>query len=92
MYKVMLIAMGNPDHDENPFCNVVNKRKIKNRIAKRSTIKACQKAVSQFIENNDLSAGNWAGGEVYDVNDNYVGRISYNGRFWDKETEYGKEQ
>ena len=91
MYKVTLVALGNPDHNENPFCNIVNGVKIKNRIVKRPTIKACQKVVSQFIAINDLGSGNWTGGKVYDANDNYVGYISYNGRFWDKETEYGKE-
>ena len=91
MYKVILSALGNLDHNENPFSNIVNGKIIKPRIVKRPTIEACLKAVCQYIDKNDLGAGNWTGGKIYNENDEYVGRVSYNGKFWDKETEYGKE-
>ena len=92
MYKVILSALGNPEHNEDPFRNIVNGKVIKSKILKRPTVKACQNAVLQYIEKNDLGAGNWTGGKVYDANDEYVGRISYNGRFWDKDTEYGNNE
>lgn len=92
MYKVILSACGNPDHNESAFHCVVNGKYVKGRIAKASSIAGCVTITQNYITNNDLGAGNWTGGKVYDKDDNYVGRISYNGRFWDKETEYGKEK
>lgn len=89
MYKVTLSAVGNIDHGENPFINIVNGKEIKCRVAERSSIEACQTAARMYIEGNDLGAGNWDGGRVYDENNQYIGYISYNGKFWDKETEYG---
>lgn len=92
MYKVILSAAGNPDHNENPFSNVVKGKIIKGRVAKRPTIEACRKAVIDYIDRNDLGAGNWTGGKVYNSDDEYVGYISYNGRFWNEESEYGRER
>ena len=41
----------------------------------------CQKFISTF----GLSSGNWTGGRVVNENGNFLARISYNGRIWDKE-------
>ena len=89
MYKVTLSAVGNPDFNENPHSNIVKGRAVQPKTEEYQTIAECQKAVRSYIERNLLGGGNWTGGEVYKDND-YVGRISYNGRFWDKDSEYGR--
>lgn len=45
----------------------------------------CQKYIRYF----NLGSGNFSGGRVIDDNDNFVARISYNGRVWDS-NEFGK--
>lgn len=48
----------------------------------------CRKYITHF----NLGSGNWLGGKVIDDNNNFVARISYNGRIWDSETwEVAKE-
>ena len=42
-----------------------------------------------FIEENALGSSNYSGGKIYE-GDEYVGYVSYNGRFWDKYSKYGK--
>lgn len=87
MYYVTLSACGNIDHGENPYINVVNGARIKaNRVACES-IEECQKAVCKYIDDNLLGGGNWTGGRVFKDGEQ-VGYISYNGRYWDKESEY----
>ena len=92
MYKVTLKACGNIDHDENPYLPIVNKAYIESKVELCKSIEECQKKVREYIEKYNLGAGNWIGGEVYEKTKNYVGRISYNGKFWDKKTEYGRKR
>ncbi len=40
--------------------------------------KVCQKYISHF----NLGSGNWVGGNIVDDDNNFVARISYNGRIW----------
>lgn len=47
----------------------------------REASEVCQKYISYF----NLGSGNWLGGQVIDDNNNFVARISYNGRVWDSE-------
>lgn len=91
MYKVILKACGNIDHDENPYLPIVDKAYIEPKVEFCESIEECQTKVREYIEKYDLGSGNWIGGEVYNKK-KYVGRISYNGRYWDKDTEYGKER
>lgn len=91
MYKVILKACGNIDYDENPYLPIVNKTYVDSNMEFCNSIKECQAKVREYIEKYNLGSGNWIGGNVYD-NKKYIGRISYNGRFWDKDTEYGKEK
>ena len=44
-----------------------------------------------YIRLNELGGGNWTGGEVFN-NGEYIGRISYNGKFWQSTHEYGKRR
>lgn len=86
-YKVYLDTCGNPDRYENPYKQIDGATA---EMAYVDTIEEAQAAVRAYIDKHYLGSGNWAGGNVWDINDNYIGRISYNGRFWDKDTEYGK--
>ena len=45
----------------------------------------------RYIDRNELGGGNWTGGDVFN-NGEYIGRISYNGRFWQSTHEYGKQR
>lgn len=38
-----------------------------------------------FINYYQLGSSNWTGGNVFDENNNFVARVSYNGRIWDKQ-------
>lgn len=46
---------------------------------------------SVVVQDNCLGSGQWCGGQVYQEKVGYIGRCSYNGRFWSKDTEYGRE-
>ena len=86
-FVVRLSSAGNPDHGENPYKAYGSAGKDSVEV---DSIKAAQKACVDYITEYNLGGGNWTGGEVYE-DGNYVGRISYNGRFWDKNSEYGAE-
>jgi hypothetical protein len=87
MYIVTLTAHGNIDHDENPYKNIVNGIEIEGKMVKMNTIEECQKAVRNYIMENDLGSGNWTGGKVY-KDGKQIGYISYNGRYWEKGSKY----
>ena len=86
MYRVMLQSCGNIDYGENP-----KKPKSPFRIFAADSIEGCSQAVIDYIEEFNLDSGNWCGGQIYDRDNDYVGRISYNGKFWHKNHIYGKE-
>lgn len=86
MYRVCLKSCGNIDFDENPFQEISPLR-----VVEANSIDECITIVWDYIEEYNLGGGNWIGGQVYDDVNNYLGKISYNGRFWDKDHPYGKE-
>ena len=86
-YKVELNSCGNPDHGENPYKQIEGALAV---MAHVDSIEEAQQAVRDYIDEHDLGSGNWAGGSVWTEENEYIGRISYNGRFWDKDHEYGK--
>ena len=45
----------------------------------------------KFINEFDLGGSNWVGGRVIDEENNFVARISYNGRVWEDESHPSKE-
>lgn len=45
----------------------------------------------KFINEFDLGGSNWVGGRVIDEENNFVARISYNGRVWEGESHPSKE-
>lgn len=75
-YSVFLSSCGNIDHGENPFVS-----KVESVSYHCKSIEECQAAVMSYIDENDLGAGNWNGGQVY-KHGTQIGSISYNGRFW----------
>ena len=54
------------------------------------SIEEASRITRAFIEEYDLGSSAFAGANLYD-NEQYVGQIAYNGRFFDKNNEYGKE-
>ena len=45
----------------------------------------------KFINEFDLGGSNWIGGKVIDEENNFIARISYNGRVWESENHPCKE-
>lgn len=90
MYTVILAACGNIDHYEDPYSNIVNGIAVEKEIVPADSIEECQRLVREYIDKNDLGGGNWDGGQVFN-NGKRVGYISYNGRYWEKGSEYYHE-
>ena len=88
MYRILLMACGNPDHKENPYDNVVNGMEIPKLWRACESIKECQEVAMKYIGVHDLGSGNWSGGYVFDEYDNQEGYISYNGKYWEKGSKY----
>lgn len=38
----------------------------------------------RYIDGNGLGSGNWSGGQIHDESGELVGRIAYNGRFFEQ--------
>ena len=87
MYTVKLAACGNIDHFENPYENIVNGIEVETRMFQGNTIEECQTAVRDYIDEFELGGNSWDGGFVYQ-DGVQVGYISYNGRYWDKDSEH----
>ena len=85
-YIVFLRSCGNPDLGECPYEEIVPPQ-----FVQAASIEECSEVVRNYIEDNNLGSGQWCGGQVYEEEVGYIGKISYNGKFWDKDTEYGKE-
>lgn len=85
-YIVALIAHGNIDYGECPYEEVAP-----SSFAHAETIEECSEKVRNYIEDYCIGSGQWCGGQVYEEKVGYIGKISYNGRFWSRDTEYGKE-
>ena len=79
MYVLCLSACGNPDFGQNPYSSL-GIPSIKVNI---NTLKEGRKIVNDYIHKYNLGGGNYNNGHVYTESGKYVGRFSYNGRFWD---------
>ena len=77
-YIVSLSTCGNIDYGQNPYESMYG---VPSYTFKCQTIEECAQEVRRYIEDYDIGSGNWIGGQVYDENDNLIGRICYNGRF-----------
>lgn len=79
-FRVLLASVGNPDYGQNPSAPLEDAEP--DRWQSAGSVGEAAGACSAFINENNLGAGNWAGGEVQDVSGKVVARISYNGRAW----------
>ena len=77
-YIVDLSTCGNIDYGQNPYEPMYG---VPSYMFKCQTIEEGIQEVRRYIELFDIGFGNWIGGQVYDENDNLIGRICYNGRF-----------
>ena len=75
-YIVVLEALGNPDHGENPYQYITKPT----QITSKTIDEIVDKAMKWQME-NDIGAGNWRTPEVWRGNE-IVGYMSYNGRIW----------
>lgn len=73
--KVHLKAVGNPDRDEPSDMGVPE------AWVPVSSLSEASKVCRGFIQDNDLGASNWAGGEIQDGHA-IVAKVSYNGHVW----------
>lgn len=87
MYKVTLSVCGNIDHFENPYENIVNGIEVPTKMVEKNSIEECQEVVREYIDEYELGGGNWDGGKVFKDNEQ-IGYISYNGRYWPKGSEH----
>lgn len=81
IYSVKLATCGNIDHNENPHAPMCG---VPEKLIYTASIEECQRRVLEYIDKYDIGASNWKGGEVYDGLGRLVGRISYNGCFWER--------
>lgn len=87
--EIELEALPNPDHGADSIEGTIN---IKKHKVKVNNISEAVALVHSFIEENNLGAGNFSGGQLYE-NGKIIGKISYNGRVWDindNPMKYGK--
>lgn len=50
-----------------------------------NNLKEASKLCRKFIDFFELGSSSWIGGRVIDNDDNFIARISYNGRVWESE-------
>jgi hypothetical protein len=81
--EVELGAEPNPNHSSRSHEGSV---KIKTQKVKVKSLTESQNKVREFIEKNDLGAGNFTGGDLFS-HGKKIGRVSYNGRVWNLKDE-----
>jgi hypothetical protein len=81
--EVELGAEPNPSHSSKSHEGSV---KIKTHRVKVKSLSEAQNEVRGFIEENDLGAGNFTGGDLFS-HGKKIGRVSYNGRLWNLKDE-----
>lgn len=75
--EVILASCGNPDHyqdPDRPMWGCEDNRKVPVK-----TLEEASKICMEFIHNNDLGGGNWAGGQVISK-DKIIARIESTGK------------
>lgn len=79
--KVKLASVGNPDFGQHPDQPLYGCEADK--IVPVKSFKEASELCQQFIEDNDLGAGNWSGGEIFNDKNEVIAHVSYNGRVWE---------
>lgn len=77
----MLVTMksrGNPDYNQDPTRSLCG---VPKSVAVVLSLEEASKTCLDYIEEYELGAGNWAGGEVTQGGQ-LLARISFNGRIW----------
>lgn len=82
VYFVTLTSVGDPVYKQNPYTPLFG---VPQKRICAASIEECQNIVRDYIDEYNLGAGNWTGGDVYDELGHILGYISYNGRYWPKE-------
>ncbi|MCA1064796.1 hypothetical protein QTG56_24630 (plasmid) [Rossellomorea sp. AcN35-11] len=78
-------SVGNPDFGQDPNNSLLG---VPNETRKINSLEEASQACSEYINTYGLGGGNWSGGYVYDTKHKQVAYISYNGRIWEKGSEY----
>jgi len=76
LFLVKLSACQNPDHAEKQ-----NLPKPTSKVV--LSYKEASEACRAFINEYDLGAGNWKGGQIFNQGNTQVAYVSYNGKVWD---------
>jgi hypothetical protein len=80
-YEVLLANVGNIDHGQNPEAPLLGTNSGEWHPV--ADLEDASRVCCEYIANNDLGCGNWAGGKVRDAEtQEVVAEISYNGRIW----------
>ena len=86
MYKVFLANRGNVDYRQNPN-NPIFDTESDFYVEIELPIDASE-VVRQYIQNNDLGAGSFVGGQIIGEVGEMIGYVSYNGRLWGTTSDY----
>jgi len=81
-YSVRLSNVGNPDFRQDPYKKLYD---TSCHWAFADTLKECSDLCLTYISMYDLGGGNWSGGTIKNDQGFQIGRVSYNGRIWDKD-------
>ena len=81
--KMTLKSVNNPDFEG-------DNRAIAKTTVEVSSFSEASKISREYIDNNGLGSGNWAGGEIY-KGGIIIAHVSYNGRVWEGAEYGGKE-
>jgi hypothetical protein len=86
MHKVFLANRGNISYGQDPNKSIYGTQsdfhiEIEHPIDAPTVVR-------QYIVNFDLGASSFVGGQIINENEEMVGYVSYNGRLWDKTSEY----
>jgi hypothetical protein len=87
-YAVHLKAVSNPDYEDDPR-DPRGHLSIPANMAPVASLREASLVVRTFIDSHDLGGGNWAGGEVYTLDERFgtpkdlIAKVSYNGRVWE---------
>lgn len=57
-----------------------------------NTLQEAAQKCREYIDENDLGGGNWAGGDVLDINGKVIAHVTYNGRVWNTSDYFDKNK
>lgn len=78
-YKLILDSCGNIDKGENPYKQVEGAYRT---MIECNSIEECSIATLDYCKKHNLGYKNLECADVFTINNEYVGYISYNGKYW----------